>query len=318
MKQLKWIPLLCLIVALAACGDKHHDDDGHGHDHDGDHHHGQGPHGGELADIGDHEGHLEIVTDHGAEKIRVYVLTTKNEDMRIKEAPVLTLKFKDGPKTLEGVAVGGNADGASEFHYRDKSIAKEFEGGKFRLTMKGKTYQVAFEHDQDHGHGHDDDDHGHGHDGEHSHGADEHGPHDGVVAALKDGSGYVEVKLHDDKGDIELWIASDKAITKPIDLPTDAKITVSFPHTKYPVCTLAVRNMDKNEDEDGVATMRDGKTNYFIFPGESGQDASWLMGAEFKENAVVKIEAGGKTWETDVFELHPHGHHGNGHGHDDE
>ncbi|MDJ0974475.1 MAG: hypothetical protein QNJ98_08465 [Planctomycetota bacterium] len=315
MKHLQWIPLLLLTLALAACGDKHDHDDDHDHDHD---HHAQGPHGGQIADIGDHEAHLEIITDHGAEKMVVHVLTEENKEMRIKEAPVLTLKFPDGPKTLEGVAVGGNEDGASEYHYRDKSLANEFESGKFRVKWKGKTYQVAFEHDHEHGHehGHDHDDGDHDHD--HEHGADEHGPHDGVVAALKDGAGFVEVKLHDDKGDIELWIASDEGITKPIDMPTDAKITVSFPHTKYPVCTLAVRNMDKNEDEDGVATMRDGKTNYFIFPGESGQDASWLMGAEFKEKAVVKIEAGGKTWETEAFELHPHGHHGDhDHGHDD-
>lgn len=310
MKHLTSIPLLLLIVALAACGDKHDDHDDHGH---GDDHHAQGPHGGQIADIGDHEAHLEIITDHGAEKLIVHVLTAENEPLRIKEAPVLTLKFTDGPKTLEGVAVGGNADGASEYHYRDASLANEFESGKFRVKWKGKTYQVAFEHDHDHGdhgHAHGDDD---GHD--HEHGAEEHGPHDGVVAALEGGAGFVEVKLHDDKGDIELWIAKDEGITQPMDLPTDAKITVSFPHTKYPVATLAVRNMEKNEDEDGVATMRDGKTNYFIFPGDSGQDASWLMGADFSEKAVVEIRAGGTTWKTGVFELHPHGHHG--HDHDD-
>ncbi len=158
MKHLIWIPILAL--ALAACGDKPGD-----HDHGGDaHDHAAGPHGGEIGDIGDHEAHLEMVVNHGAEKIVAYVLTAENETLRIEAAPALTLGFEDGPKTLTGVAVGGTADGASEFHYRDKSLAGEFDSATFKLQWKGKPHEVVFEHDHEHGHGHDDD---HEHDDDH-------------------------------------------------------------------------------------------------------------------------------------------------------
>ncbi len=138
---------------------------------------------------------------------------------------------------------------------------------------------------------------------------DDLGPHEGMIAAF-DG-GYIELKLHDDKGDLELWIAKDAGITQPYDISASEKITVSFSDAKQASATLAVRNMGKNEDEDGNATMREGQTNYFIYPGDSGESAAWLQGKSFKSQVTVSFA--GK--QTASFLLIPHGHHGHDHEH---
>ena len=51
-------------------------------------------------------------------------------------------------------------------------------------------------------HAHEGDDHAH---------EDTHGPHDGVTTGFADGMGHLELKLHDDKGDLELWLYRDDA-----------------------------------------------------------------------------------------------------------
>ena len=153
---------------------------------------------------------------------------------------------------------------------------------------------------------------GHGHE----HGAT---PHEGVVAAVKgpDGTvaGHLELKLHDDKGDLELWIAKDAKIKEPFDLPLDAAIQVEFIDVAGRKVELRVRNAAKNEDEDGTANVRAGKTNYFIFPGETRADAKWLMGVKFASIVRVTFKANGRDYASEEFMLVPHTHaDGKGHG----
>jgi hypothetical protein len=146
---------------------------------------------------------------------------------------------------------------------------------------------------------------GHGHE----HGAT---PHDGVVAYFQgpDGklAGHLELKLHDDKGDLELWIAQDAAISKPFDLPLDAVIRVEFIDVGKRTVDLRVRNAEKNEDEDGAPNVRGARTNYFIFPGETGADAAWLMGATFSSVVRVTFQAEGQRYVSEEFMLVPHTH----------
>lgn len=152
---------------------------------------------------------------------------------------------------------------------------------------------------------------GHGH---------EHGPtpHEGVVAAFHgpEGvlAGHLELKLHDDKGDLELWLAKDAAITAPFDLPLAAAVRVQFVDVGNRVVELRARNAAKNEDEAGVANVRDGRTNYFIFPGDTGADAAWLVGAKFASIVKVTFEADGRSYTSEEFMLVPHTH-ADGHGH---
>eukprot|EP01046_Picozoa_sp_COSAG06_P057065 COSAG06_NODE_11004_length_1583_cov_1.068059_1_plen_83_part_10 len=82
----------------------------------------------------------------------------------------------------------------------------------------------------------------------------------------------------------------------PFDVSKETVIRLSFPSHASKTVELRVRNGDKNEDEEGTPNMRDGgATNYFIFPGESGQDPEWLKGEEWRGVVMVGFEADGKS-----------------------
>lgn len=135
------------------------------------------------------------------------------------------------------------------------------------------------------------------------------GPQTGFVVPLNGPNGvmgFAELKLHDDKGDLELWLAQDAAMTQPLDLPLDAVITVAFPDLGKSA-ELRVRNTDRNEDEEGESNVRDGKTNYFIFPGATGADPGWLMGI-FRSTATIQFAADGASVSVAPFTLVPHTH----------
>jgi len=144
---------------------------------------------------------------------------------------------------------------------------------------------------------------GHGH--EHVEGA-----HHGVPATFKGGevTGHLELKLHDDKGDLELWLTEDAAGARPFDLPLDASVEIEFVDVSGRKVMLRPRNTTKNEDEDGNASVRDGKTNYFIFPSRQGDDANWLMGKTFQSIVVVRFVRDGKAFASEEFVLKPHVH----------
>lgn len=137
------------------------------------------------------------------------------------------------------------------------------------------------------------------------------GPNDGFLYPVFNGEGTqvgtVEIKLHDDAGDIEAWLTRDG---EPWRLPLDTVLSLNVPELGKQV-TLAVRDQERNEDESGASTIFEGTTNYFIFPGETGADASWLMGEDFKAKAELSFE----DVTTGSFILKPHGHHGHDHHH---
>ena len=120
--------------------------------------------------------------------------------------------------------------------------------------------------------------------------------------------GFVELKLHDDKGDLELWLSHDVEGGQPFDLPLDTVITVTFPELEEKVISLQVRNPVTNEDEDGEPTIRDAGTNYFIFPGETGADAQFLQGADMETDVIVTFQVDGSDVSTPRFTLRPHIH----------
>jgi hypothetical protein len=132
----------------------------------------------------------------------------------------------------------------------------------------------------------------------------------GVADVLEDGDGklvgFIELKLHDDAGDLELWIFKDGAMTQPLDFPPDTTITITFATMDNKSVKLNVRNSEENEDEDGTPNMRDGKTNYFVFPGESEQDPEFLIGEKFRSTTTVTFTAEGKTYTAPPFILVPH------------
>jgi len=169
-------------------------------------------------------------------------------------------------------------------------------------------------------HGHEDgegSDHDHGDDADHAHDdgdGDGHdhdaGASDGVIAGFTEVGaeqkvGYLRLKLHDDKGDLEVWLARDAELSQPFDVPLDTTVTVTFTDKDGRTATLRVRDRDQNEDEEGQPTVRGGETNYFIFPGDTGEDASWLPGAEFLATVKVTFSAGGEEYTTPRFVLRP-------------
>ena len=136
------------------------------------------------------------------------------------------------------------------------------------------------------------------------------GKSDGVLAALygTDGArvGTAELKLHDDKGDLELWLF-DSAGKRAMGLPPETLVTVKLYVDPARTVELRVRNTTKNEDEDGRSTMRGGMTHYFIFPGNTGTDASWLQG-EFSAAAIIQLSIDGEAVASRPFMLAPHSH----------
>merc|ERR1719486_871971 len=97
-------------------------------------------------------------------------------------------------------------------------------------------------------------------------------------------------------------------MSKPLDFPADTVITVTFPTHGNRSIQMSVRNKDKNEDEEGKPNMRDGKTNYFVFPGDSGQDPSWLVGEKFRSTTTLTFKSADKSYRAPPFVLVPHSH----------
>jgi hypothetical protein len=142
-------------------------------------------------------------------------------------------------------------------------------------------------------------------------------------------AGFLELKLHDDLGDLEAWLTltsngQDQAAGRPLDLPAaSAQLTATFhapaAHQGRAV-HLRVRNGNRNEDEGGNANMRPGQvTNYFIFPGgasdetkgagaAAADDALWLTGESWRGlvSFVFDDEASGAAYACDPFVLVPH------------
>ncbi|MFT7624150.1 MAG: hypothetical protein ACI9WU_003337, partial [Myxococcota bacterium] len=132
----------------------------------------------------------------------------------------------------------------------------------------------------------------------------------GVLATLTspDGTtGYVELKLHDDKGDLELWLYRDEAGKQPLDIPAKSVLEVTFEARQGKKVTLKVRDHEQNPGEEGEPHMRSGATNYFIFPGDSGQPSKWLADPTFKEKVRVQVP-GNKTPLHATLKLVPHTH----------
>ena len=133
------------------------------------------------------------------------------------------------------------------------------------------------------------------------------GPNGGFLFPVFDVDGKqnatVEIKLHDDAGDLEVWLKKGGYDGEALLLPTATILTLDFPALDRNV-TLAVRDHERNEDESGNSTVVEAKTNYFVFPGETGADATWLMGAEF----AAKVELSFTNATTGSFVLRPHIH----------
>ncbi len=83
-----------------------------------------------------------------------------------------------------------------------------------------------------------------------------HGPHDGIMTALKSPNGkivcHAEVVLHDDEDGMECRLFANQHGNEPFDLPISSSLTAVFLQPEQRAATLQVRNPVINEDENGA------------------------------------------------------------------
>jgi hypothetical protein len=139
----------------------------------GEHEHpSEGPHGGQLVELGNEQYHAEIVHDHSAGTVTVYLLDAAAEKPVPIDARELTINLKHGGRPEQfKLTASPDADDrpgrSSRFVSEDRELGEDLdsEGADPRLavTIEGKPYTASIEHDHDHDDG-DDHDHGHGDD----------------------------------------------------------------------------------------------------------------------------------------------------------
>lgn len=151
-RHVSLVAVAAAALLLAACGRDHDHDHEHGdHDHDHGHAHAHAaPHDGALAELGEHQGHVEFVLDAEAGELTLYVLddsaedgvrsATETVDVEITAgAETFTLSLASQANALSGETVGDS----SVFVGRHDSLvgAEEFTATIAALEFKGATFE---------------------------------------------------------------------------------------------------------------------------------------------------------------------------------
>ncbi len=193
---------LCLLstygVALAGCGQSFCDGGDCGHDHGAVTqqvqapqymHPTEGPHHGDLVELGDEEFHAEIVHDDATGTVTAYVLdSSATLAVPITATEIFVNLSHDGHAEQFRLAANPQPSdppgNSSMFTSTDAELAEDLdnEDAKAQLVVKigGKPYRGAIQHGHDHdeGHLHDDDEgHHHAHDEGQLHDEDEEHHH---------------------------------------------------------------------------------------------------------------------------------------------
>ncbi len=152
-----------------AASGEHHEGDGHdhgedGHDHAGHDHPSHGPHDGDLVELGKEEFHAEVVHNHDAGSVTIYILDSAAKKAVPIEAKQVVVNLKHEGKgeqfTLAASPDTGEAEGASSrFVSTDKEFAEELDhdhgDATLVVTIKGKQYRGKISHDHEGHEGHD-------------------------------------------------------------------------------------------------------------------------------------------------------------------
>lgn len=140
---------LLAALGLAGCGDKPAPKaPAAEHDHEE-----KAPHGGEVVELGNHEGHLEVMHDHAGGNIGIYVYGDSFEKPLHVERPVVSTQGKDGPVEVVLTAVDPKPDGTAH-HWKGQHAALIADPwpGNVRVNLNGKVFQPPLEgaHAHDH------------------------------------------------------------------------------------------------------------------------------------------------------------------------
>lgn len=129
-----------------------HDEHDHGHD-------AKGPHGGSLVELGEEEYHAEVVVDHDAHAIRVFILgkDAKTATPTTAKEVTLTPEGKEA-LTLKAAPQEGDGEGkSSKFELVDDGVVHQFlDAGmihaQLRVAIEDKPFSghVDYHLDGDH------------------------------------------------------------------------------------------------------------------------------------------------------------------------
>lgn len=163
------ICLLGSLVIISGCGQSTSDYKKIGdvkkaakdHDHDthtgGHSHYGAGPHGGSIIELGGEDYHAELVLDHDAHALRIFLLKADAKSPLLSKATEANLSLdKDKTLTLKASPQEGETDGqSSRFELVDEAFVHEmldkgFLHGDLSVQIGEKTFQshldIHFEH----------------------------------------------------------------------------------------------------------------------------------------------------------------------------
>lgn len=130
------------------------------------HHAAHGPNGGHLVELGGEDYHAEVVFDHDARELAVYLLGSDAATAMpvATETVTLNLQLDGAPATVELVSapLDGEAEGSSRFTASGESIPEALHDeedlqGSVVVMIDGTQYRGEITHDHDHGHAHGDD-----------------------------------------------------------------------------------------------------------------------------------------------------------------
>lgn len=135
---------------------------GHGHDHGAHAHPSEGPHHGDLVELGNEEYHAEMVHGEGG-AITVYILDgAAKAAVPVEATEILLNVTHDGkPEQFRLPAMPEATDPtgkSSKFNLVNADLAKHLDDehttAKLVVTITGKQYTGKVEHKHDHAHGH--------------------------------------------------------------------------------------------------------------------------------------------------------------------
>jgi hypothetical protein len=144
--------LTALLFALAACGEEHDHSADDGHDHaaeeEGAHEEHAAQNGGELLELGEHEGHAEVKLDHDNGVLALWLWNAEMKPWTADKPPVLNFTLDGKPHSLTAEGEG------AEWMFTHEALKGEPENVRFRVSAGGTTYQAQWMHQHDHDHDH--------------------------------------------------------------------------------------------------------------------------------------------------------------------
>lgn len=134
---MRLLALMTAFLFFVACGKDDHDHD-HENGREDDHHH-EARHGGDMVELGDHEGFMEVKIDHDAGTLTIW-LSGEDGALAADKAPVLSFVADGKPVQVEGKGSG------DKWVFTHAGLKGEPEKVKFSVTASGKTFRPKFDH----------------------------------------------------------------------------------------------------------------------------------------------------------------------------